>query len=278
MTTPATRRRAARIGTGILALALFAPAAGPAVSIAADPGEELETENEGPSEAGPGEPDELTPGQESTDDIVEENSAPLLSPGDRSDPDEGENEDGPVENESQVQQQEGGGEPASGAPAPPAVAPSPPAPAVPPSAGTSPAPQVANPVSAPRSRVAPVRRPSNGSSADRSRIGRRPSPVRGVSGATRPVSAPKAPVPRPVTSPEVAPDSAEALSRGKNSAATYTVRAGDSLWSIASARLGPGATAARVAREVQRLWDLNERAIGTGDPSLLGVGVPLRLR
>ena len=59
---------------------------------------------------------------------------------------------------------------------------------------------------------------------------------------------------------------------------THTVRAGDSLWGIASARLGPGASAAQIAREVQRLWDLNARAIGTGDPDLLGVGVRLRLR
>jgi len=58
---------------------------------------------------------------------------------------------------------------------------------------------------------------------------------------------------------------------------SYTVRAGDSLWSIARRLLGPEATAGRVAREVNRLWELNRDRIGTGNPSLIHVGTVLKL-
>lgn len=58
----------------------------------------------------------------------------------------------------------------------------------------------------------------------------------------------------------------------------HTVRAGESLWSIASDLLGQGASAAAIALEVERLWQLNGGRIGTGDRNLLGVGVKLRLR
>ena len=58
----------------------------------------------------------------------------------------------------------------------------------------------------------------------------------------------------------------------------YTVQEGDSLWSIAQRRLGRDATNGQVAREVGRLWRLNEERIGTGSPSLLPVGTVLRVR
>jgi outer membrane biosynthesis protein TonB len=59
---------------------------------------------------------------------------------------------------------------------------------------------------------------------------------------------------------------------------SYRVRVGDSLWSIARRSLGPGASAGQIARQVNRLWELNGERIGTGDPSLLHVGTVLRLR
>jgi len=58
----------------------------------------------------------------------------------------------------------------------------------------------------------------------------------------------------------------------------YVVEAGDSLWSIAKRLLGPDASPGRLAREVSRLWTLNEDRIGTGDPDLLMAGTRLRLR
>ena len=57
----------------------------------------------------------------------------------------------------------------------------------------------------------------------------------------------------------------------------YVVQAGDSLWSIAAGVLGPGATSARIAREVNRLWDLNAARIRSGSPELIQPGERLQL-
>ena len=58
----------------------------------------------------------------------------------------------------------------------------------------------------------------------------------------------------------------------------YVVREGDSLWSIAADRLGDDASVAAIAREVDRLWQLNRGRIATGDPDLLRVGTHLALQ
>ena len=57
-----------------------------------------------------------------------------------------------------------------------------------------------------------------------------------------------------------------------------TVQPGESLWSIAADLLGDRATVPRIAREVNRLWELNDERIGTGRPDLLFAGTRLRLR
>jgi len=57
----------------------------------------------------------------------------------------------------------------------------------------------------------------------------------------------------------------------------YVVGRGDSLWGIAEDHLRPGAGPAEIAREVNRLWELNADRIGTGQPDLLMVGTVLRL-
>jgi hypothetical protein len=57
----------------------------------------------------------------------------------------------------------------------------------------------------------------------------------------------------------------------------HVVLAGESLWSIAADRLGGHASAARIAREVDRLWTLNHERIATGDPDLLAIGTRLTL-
>jgi LysM domain len=58
----------------------------------------------------------------------------------------------------------------------------------------------------------------------------------------------------------------------------HIVEPGESLWSIATRLLGPDASPGRIAREVDRLWELNRDRIGTGDPDVLMVGARLRLR
>ena len=59
---------------------------------------------------------------------------------------------------------------------------------------------------------------------------------------------------------------------------THVVLPGESLWSIAQDVLGDGASVAKIARKVNRLWELNSDRIGTGDPDLLMVGTKLVLR
>ena len=59
---------------------------------------------------------------------------------------------------------------------------------------------------------------------------------------------------------------------------SHVVRPGESLWLIARDVLGDGASVAKIAREVNRLWTLNRDRIGTGDPDLLMVGTRLVLR
>jgi hypothetical protein len=53
---------------------------------------------------------------------------------------------------------------------------------------------------------------------------------------------------------------------------------GESLWSIAADFLGGTTSPAGIAREVHRVWVLNSKNIGTGDPDLLMVGTKLELR
>ncbi len=54
------------------------------------------------------------------------------------------------------------------------------------------------------------------------------------------------------------------------------VRAGDTLWSIATRRLPPGAPAVAVDRAWRSLYDANRAAIGP-DPDLIQIGTELRL-
>jgi LysM repeat protein len=100
-----------------------------------------------------------------------------------------------------------------------------------------------------------------------------PAPVEPAAPATAPAQV--APPPRPVVTRLVAQKSSGLPSRGD---ATYTVNPGDSLWSIAKALRGQTAANAEIAREVNRLWNLNADRIATGNPDLLMVGTRLKLR
>jgi hypothetical protein len=92
-------------------------------------------------------------------------------------------------------------------------------------------------------------------------------PVSPTVAVQEPIAAPQAGVP-------VADISDEPIGDNRS----YVVAPGDSLWSIAKRLLAPNASPARIAREVNRLWSLNEDRIGTGDPDLLMVGTKLELR
>jgi LysM repeat protein len=193
--------------------------------------------------------------------------------------------------------------PADPAPAPLEAAPGDPAPSEPPPTTPpteTPAPQPSPaPVEPPPATEAeqPATRPTVGPHTKRKAPERRAQPRRP---ASPPVTEP-GPAPKPVTelqpaaqpstaSPSVGPAApAESTATvaaaqpvqpagGPITGSSYTVRPGDSLWSIARRLLGPGATAGQIAREVNRLWELNRERIGTGTPNLIHIGTVLRLR
>lgn len=154
------------------------------------------------------------------------------------------------------------------APAAPAPAPSPQAPPAP--VATPPPPPVAVPQPPRPKETAPARRRAG--SAPRAvsppPIGRRARPPRrGVE--------PQAIVPMRRPGKVVAPVPVVQSPRPVSSASSRTVRSGESLWSIATDLLGPVASPARVAAEVERLWRLNRDRIRTGDPDVLPAGVSL---
>lgn len=80
-----------------------------------------------------------------------------------------------------------------------------------------------------------------------------------------------APQSQPQRAPESVPPKEATRSGG------HVVVSGESLWSIATTRLGANASPGAVAREVNRIWAMNSERIGTGDPDLLMVGTALRL-
>jgi hypothetical protein len=76
------------------------------------------------------------------------------------------------------------------------------------------------------------------------------------------------------TAPPPKPTKRDAATRGDR---YHVVQPGESLWSIARDLVGHDASAARIAREVNRLWTRNSARIATGDPDLLMVDTKLAL-
>ncbi len=105
---------------------------------------------------------------------------------------------------------------------------------------------------------------------------------------TKPAVAPRviaAPAPvvapattNPVTVRVAAGTNQNSVVRISSGARVHVVQRGESLWSIATDRLGERAGVAQIAREVDRLWQLNENRIASGSPDLLYTGTRLRLR
>ena len=82
----------------------------------------------------------------------------------------------------------------------------------------------------------------------------------------------------PVTVRVTAGTNQNTVVRVSSGARFHVVQRGESLWSIATDRLGEQAGVARIASEVHRLWQLNEDRIASGSPDLLYAGTRLRLR
>ena len=169
---------------------------------------------------------------------------------------------------------------------PPSPAPAAPAPTAgaipaPPSAPVAPTAEAPAPVSQPTERSANPKKQKRSRAHKRAPVQRQaPSAPAGPQGSVvGDTSSPVGPVSSAASggpsSTAGHPAKAAAISE---SAESYLVRPGDSLWSIAKRLLGPEASTAQVAREVHRLWTLNAERIGTGDPDLIMVGQTLRLR
>ena len=108
-----------------------------------------------------------------------------------------------------------------------------------------------------------------------------PAPEPAPAAEAVPVAEPTAaaqPAPPPVEPVVTRVASYEAAGGAARNDRFHTVRPGESLWSIAADLLGDRATVPRIAREVNRLWELNDERIGTGRPDLLFAGTRLRLR
>ena len=78
--------------------------------------------------------------------------------------------------------------------------------------------------------------------------------------------------------PQAATHLATKRERGVGGSKYHVVAPGESLWSIARDVVGSDASPARIAREVNALWDINSAQIATGDPDMLRIGTRLVLR
>jgi hypothetical protein len=104
----------------------------------------------------------------------------------------------------------------------------------------------------------------------------KPRPMKAPPRRTRVAPPPKPPAPAPApVSPQQAAPAATPTTPAPAAGASYLVQPGDTLWSIAHARLGRAATPAAVAALVEAIWRANSAAIGTGDPDLIRSGMRL---
>jgi LysM repeat protein len=280
--TRGSQRFQAMVAIGALGLAAFAPTS----AVAADPDQEFEGDSAEQVVNDPTDPDPIneepasdqgtipsaepeeeasasdTTGAETGDDLAADPAAPVAAP------------------------EEAAADPDAAEVSPPAETSADAAPSAP-----EPVPAV---TSAPAQPEAVASTPQAKASAARPQHRRHASDRRGAARTYR-VSAPPAPTPapvrdavsvaaptahvtparRPVATRLVAHRTSRPPARGDH---THTVTPGDSLWSIAKALRGKDASNAEIAREVNRLWNLNADRIATGNPDLLLVGTRLKLQ
>ena len=125
-------------------------------------------------------------------------------------------------------------------------------------------------------RTASVSTPPSARSGERPVKRTKPAVQPRVIAAPAPVVAPA--TTNPVTVRVAAGTNQNTVVRVSSGARFHVVQRGESLWSIATDRLGERAGVAQIAREVDRLWQLNEDRIASGSPDLLYTGTRLRLR
>ena len=273
-----------RTEAAVLAAVLAVSTAAPAAAAAQEPDQVSEgTVAPGEAAQDPALDPDFDPGGESDDLPFDEPDAPVSEPA----PDPELGDPGPVEQEPAADVDAPVADAGDGAEEPPAATPSPtPTPTPLPSAGdeqsTGPLPSdPADDVVAPPTEASADEEPGRRHTR-RDRDGKKDShddlpapvvvapPTRVAPNAPSEV-APVAEAPAPVVTVATR-GSAEPGDR------VHVVRAGESLWSIARDLVGHDASAARIARQVNSLWELNRTRIGTGDPNLLMVGTRLTLR
>ena len=254
-----SRRTQAALTAGLLA---FSGIGAPAAAVAAGPDQDMDGSAEVVASPNPGEAelDETTTGWTDGGTAPSEDDPAALAP---------EAEDGLIETAPREASEEAVIEDAVDEPAAVEQTPEPVALAAPPAEA---------PIATTESAA------SGGARVDTADRSKRDRPVTRTKPAVQPrVIAAPAPVVAPaatnvVTIRVTSGTNQNTIIRASSNARSHVVRHGESLWSIASDRLGDGASATQVSREVSRLWELNAERIGTGSPDLLYAGTRLRLR
>ena len=253
-----SRRTQAALTVGLLAFSgIGAPAA-----VAAGPDEDMDGSAEVVASPNPGEAelDETTTGWTDGGTAPSEDDPAALAP---------EAEDGSMEAAPREAAEEALIEDAVEEPAAVEQAPEPVAPAVPPA-------EVPTAVTEPPASGDVSVDTAERSERDRSVKPTKPAVQPRVIAAPAPVVAPAAT--NAVTVRVAAGTNQNTVARASSNARFHVVQRGESLWSIATDRLGDGVSVTQVSREVSRLWELNAERIGTGSPDLLYAGTRLRLR
>ena len=254
-----SRRTQAALTVGLLA---FSGIGAPAAAVAAGPDQDMDGSAEVVASPNPGEAelDETTTGWTDGGTAPPEDDPAALAP----EPEDGSMEAAPRESAEEALIEDAVDEPAAVEQAPEPVA------------------LAAPPAGAPAVATEPTA--SDGLRVDTAARSKRDRPVKRSEPAVQPrvIAAPAPAVARAttnvVTIRVTSGTNQNTVVRASSGARSHVVQRGESLWSIASDRLGDGASVTQVSREVSRLWELNAERIGTGSPDLVYAGTRLRLR